>query len=322
MEHQIDIVIPWVDGNDPDHRTRRYAAMGGETALMADDTGGDTRFANMGELRWTLASINRFMPWVRKIYIVTDHQRPEAELAWVSDRIADPIAVEIVDHTTVFRGYEDLIPVFNCNSIETMIWRIPGLADHYIYFNDDTFAMAPMSPADWFDGESLVVHGHRMSRRWGAMLQRLRQLIHGAGAQGFKTPMLMAAATLESDHFIYHYHCPLPQSRVLLERFYQLHPELLRQNASYKFRDPHQYNPQTLCCLLAERENLLRIDRSDTNLFLKPKASRPDYLQKRLPKPGTHTLLQMGCINSLDRTTPEEQARFSHWICNLLEVDE
>ena len=75
---KIDAVITWVDGKDPVHREKR-AKYADSSMLRADDVAGDTRFVEVGELKWCVASINRYAPWINKIYIVTDSQDPHLE---------------------------------------------------------------------------------------------------------------------------------------------------------------------------------------------------------------------------------------------------
>ena len=191
----IDIVYTWVDGNDPRLNALRSRYAGTPASGMSDDTGGTTRYANLGELAWSVASVNRFIPWARRIFIVTDGQDPMPLLEPVLRQFSHPVPVEVVDHRTIFRGCEELLPVFNSISIETMLWRIPGLSDRYIYFNDDTFVMAPMQPSDWFDGERLILHGHRMPLWWASLLDRLR-MRGGRNVIGFKTAMIAAARQL------------------------------------------------------------------------------------------------------------------------------
>lgn len=73
--YPIDAVITWVDGNDPEHRRKRLSyEKGGESRL--DDVAGDIRYVSIGEIRYCVASILRFAPFVRKIFIVTDGQDP------------------------------------------------------------------------------------------------------------------------------------------------------------------------------------------------------------------------------------------------------
>ena len=62
MSKPIDIVYTWVDGNDPRLNAIRRRYAGHDTEEMPDDTSGATRYSNLGELAWSVASVNRFMP--------------------------------------------------------------------------------------------------------------------------------------------------------------------------------------------------------------------------------------------------------------------
>ena len=66
---KIDAVITWVDGDDPRHRAKRQQ-FGTQKMLNTDDIAGNTRYKSVGEIFYCVASINRFAPWINKIYIV------------------------------------------------------------------------------------------------------------------------------------------------------------------------------------------------------------------------------------------------------------
>lgn len=72
---KIDAVITWVDGDDPAHKAKRMKYASSEV-LGAADKAADTRFSDLGEIFWCVASLNRFAPWLNRIYIVTDAQDP------------------------------------------------------------------------------------------------------------------------------------------------------------------------------------------------------------------------------------------------------
>ena len=55
---KIDAVITWVDGNDPVHRRKRMTYANPDM-LLADDIAGDTRFVEVGEIAWCVASIKQ-----------------------------------------------------------------------------------------------------------------------------------------------------------------------------------------------------------------------------------------------------------------------
>src|SRR6185437_13294000 len=57
--------------------------------------------------------------------------------------------ISIIDHTEIFKDKKDL-PTFNSQAIESNLHRIPHLAEHFIYFNDDFFLGAPVQHKDFF----------------------------------------------------------------------------------------------------------------------------------------------------------------------------
>jgi UDP-N-acetylglucosamine-lysosomal-enzyme len=54
------------------------------------------------------------------------------------------------------------LPVFSSSSIESNLDRIPGLSDIFLYFNDDVFLAAPISPDDYItpSGEQTIYLSH------------------------------------------------------------------------------------------------------------------------------------------------------------------
>ena len=102
----------------------------------------------------------KFASFVRKIFIVTDEQTPsinEIVKKYFPKRISD---IEIIDHKHIFRDYEDFLPTFNSICISNMLWRIEGLSDHFVYFNDDVFLTRKISPEVWFKKARPVLRGN------------------------------------------------------------------------------------------------------------------------------------------------------------------
>ncbi|GAB5031142.1 n-acetylglucosamine-1-phosphotransferase subunits alpha beta-like [Nannochloropsis oceanica] len=101
----------------------------------------ENRYRDSNELRFSLRSLDRFAPWVRKVYLVTDNQIPK----WLA---LDNPRLEIIPHTAIFPNKSHL-PVFSSPAIEAHLHRIPGLSQKFIYFNDDVFLAAPTYPEDF-----------------------------------------------------------------------------------------------------------------------------------------------------------------------------
>ena len=140
----IDLVCMWVDGDDPEwiqRRNRRRAALRGETPSDTDAALAAHLYRSRDELRYALRSVAMYAPFFRKIFLVTDDQRPE----WLNE---DDDRLEVISHRDILDP--EHLPTFNSNAIDTGLHRIPGLAEHYVYTNDDIMFCAPIGPEHFF----------------------------------------------------------------------------------------------------------------------------------------------------------------------------
>lgn len=144
----VDLVYTWVDGSDPRWRRRKFAALQSIDAECVNETAiAGSRFKNRDELKYSLRSVEMYASWVQHIYIVTDGQVP----SWLD--LSHP-KITIVDHTEIFAN-EGVLPVFNSHAIESQLHRISGLAEQYIYMNDDVFFGRPTDPDLFFTSSGL-----------------------------------------------------------------------------------------------------------------------------------------------------------------------
>lgn len=138
----VDAVYMWVDGNDPIWREKKNREIERLTGYRPPDSVDESRFRDNGELRYSLRSINEFCPWVRRIILVSDDQRPE----WLD---AEDSRIRIVSHRELF-GQEGRLPTFNSHAIGSRLHHIPGLSEKYIILNDDVFVGRPIGPEAFF----------------------------------------------------------------------------------------------------------------------------------------------------------------------------
>lgn len=142
----IDLVYLWVDGNDPTWQAKRDAALGNSESKSSANCEG--RYANHNELLYSLRSIEKYAPWINKIFIVTDNQIPK----WLNPN--NP-KIQIIDHTEILPN--ESLPCFNSTVIEHFIADIPGLSEHFLFSNDDMYLNRPTSPEDFFTSEGLPI---------------------------------------------------------------------------------------------------------------------------------------------------------------------
>lgn len=135
-KNRIDFVLTWVDGSDPDWQAvrRRYSPDKG-----AD--GGTARYRDWENLQYWFRGVEKFAPWVDKIYFVTWGHVP----AWLN---TDHPKLRIVRHEDYMKP--EYLPTFNINSIELNFHHIPGLSERFVYFNDDMFLLKEVTEQDFF----------------------------------------------------------------------------------------------------------------------------------------------------------------------------
>lgn len=141
----IDIVVTWVDGDDPVWQNKKAKY----TGVKISDGNTAARYRDLGTLKYWFRGIEKFAPWVRYVYFVTDDQKP----AWLN---LDHPKLKWVKHTDYIP--EQYLPTFNSHVIEWNLHRIDGLSENFIYFNDDVFLIKKTNPSDFFvDGKPCVL---------------------------------------------------------------------------------------------------------------------------------------------------------------------
>lgn len=133
----IDVVILWVDGSDPAWQAQKRQYL----PPSEKDSDSPNRYRDWGLLPYWFRSLERFAPWVRTVHFVTWGHVP----AFLNP---DAPKLHIVRHEEFIP--EAYLPTFSSHTIEMNIHRIPGLAEHFIYFNDDMFLLQPREPRDFF----------------------------------------------------------------------------------------------------------------------------------------------------------------------------
>lgn len=139
QDHQpVDLVVTWVCP-DPTNDTLRNSYTGDPKASN------NSRTKSQEELLCLFRSIDMFAPWIRRIYVISVTGYP----GWLN--VNNPRVV-IVSHSDIFKDTTNL-PTFNSIAIESQIHHIPGLAERYIYCNDDMWFGTPVHREDFFDSE-------------------------------------------------------------------------------------------------------------------------------------------------------------------------
>ncbi len=178
----IDIVYTWVDSTDPDWLAgKRTVAHEIDPHVHSGDADDPSRYHSHDELRYSLRSVAMFADFVRHVFVVTDGQVP----SWLD---TEHPRLTVVDHSEIFAD-DRCLPTFNSHAIESRLHHIAGLAEHYLYLNDDFFFGRPVPPEGFFHANGttkLFLSGAKIpaagasgaARSVDAAAQNTRRLIH------------------------------------------------------------------------------------------------------------------------------------------------
>lgn len=145
----IDFVILWVDGSDPEWLAEKRKYLPPAEA----DSDSANRYRDWGLLPYWFRAVEKFAPWVRKIHFVTWGHVP----AFLN---LDAPKLHVVRHDEFIPA--EYLPTFSSHTIEMNIHRIPDLAEHFVYFNDDMFLLRPMEPGDFFQDGLPCTYGREV----------------------------------------------------------------------------------------------------------------------------------------------------------------
>ncbi|MHC9537670.1 stealth family protein [Dellaglioa sp. BT-FLS60] len=138
---KIDFVVTWVDGADPELIESK------KNFLPKEKINNDSiRYRDYGTFKYWFRSVEKYAPWVNKIYVVTNGQVPDF--------------LDIKNDKIIFIKHSDYIPneylpTFSSIPIELNFANITGLSEHFVVFNDDTFLNDYVKPTDFFSKSGL-----------------------------------------------------------------------------------------------------------------------------------------------------------------------
>ncbi|MCX7117043.1 MAG: stealth family protein [Legionellales bacterium] len=316
----IDVVITWVDGEDQVHAKKLaqcLAAMG----IKRPEAAAPTRFNQCGEIDYCVRSIARFAPWVRTIYIVTDEQIPKDRDQWAKTSFGKKI--KLIDHRDIFRGFEEHLPTFNSLTIESMLWRIKGLSERFIYFNDDCFLIRPVTPLDFFQEGKCVLRGtwktQSEQKRWEVFkrgFERAFKITIPLKNIDFFRALQERTARLAGwgTRYFHLPHEPIPLKKKSFDDYFQTYPEILSQNLKYRFRSDQQYSIVALMAHLALKQHLVVLDRRMGSVTVNGACHSPHKIERRLVKAERNKNVAFVCMQSMDAALGPTQENMFEWL--------
>ena len=215
----------------------------------------DARFRDYGFLRYWFRGIEKFAPWVRKIHFITSGQKPE----WLDEN--NP-KIHLVNH----RDYipHEFLPTYNSVVIERYIHRIPGLAEHFVYFNDDFYIINHISSERFFrNGLPCDIAAFQYNPSWSQWYRRIKNNIRLINKH-FDKPEVMTkfhdkwfdksyGSRARWNYLLKYYnkfitlrtpHNAQPYLKSTFEEVWEAEGKELTTTSANRFRDSSDYTPE------------------------------------------------------------------------------
>ena len=303
-ETPIDAVILWVDGNDEIYKEKMLPYI--ENKAKVNTERFRTRYDQVNEIKFTIDSILKFAPYIRNVFIITDNQTPS--FLKEDEYINRYEKIKIIDHSVIFKGHEDHLPTFNCRPIETCMHRIPELAEHFIYFNDDFFLINKTTPEDFFKNGLPILRGKWLKFPEDKLKHKFKK-----PRVGHKHAQQLGARLLSFKKYYNFRHTPHPLRKSTFKNYFEGNPDVFLENIKYRFRSPNQFTPQGFANHIEIKNKTCHL-KGDLQLMYFRSYKKPMYWYKFKLNTKSKDNLFLG-LQSLDRC-PQHILRY---ILNWLE---
>jgi hypothetical protein len=234
--------------------------------------------------------------------------------------------LKIIDHKHIFRDYEKFLPTFNSSSIHTMLWRIEGLSDRFVCFNDDVILIREHSELDWFIGDRPVLMGKWLCPPFRRIAgNKLKTLInrHIKGNKDYVPKVSFYIRQWKSAAFLgfrrrYYFqdHTPHPFSKETFSGFFSANRELLEEIISYRFRDPGQL----LTSSMAYHLEIMKGNRNLRKLWIGyfHPYYRTNTMNRRMEKCKTDSRYRSVCIQNIEMLDAGLREKIFTWIESVI----
>lgn len=246
---EVDFVVTWVDGSDPAWlvEKKRYEQ---ECKHYAGDDRA-VRYRDWDSLKYWFRGVEAFAPWVRRVHLITWGHTPE----WLN---TNHPKLNVVRHEQYI--HEVYLPTFNSHTIELNLHHIEGLAEQFVYFNDDMFLLRPV-PKDLFFQNGLPVDDAILNPTIAAGYPHYVEYIaaHNIGVINahfekvdvickapekwicpqYGRPWLRTMLMMPWHHFsgFVNDHLPQPFLKDTFKKVWAAEPDVLHETCTHRFRD-------------------------------------------------------------------------------------
>lgn len=230
----IDLVVPYVDSSDKNWQElfNKYNPNAGE---QIEEVNAANRFRGQGDFfRFFFRGLAANLPWIRKIHLLVQSKSQVPD--WL-----DVNKVHVVLHKEFIP--EEYLPTFNSCTIEMFLWNIPGLAEKFLYLNDDMFIIKQTLKTDFFIDDKV---------RENFVTTPIGGIFGSHCTNAFKT-------IYNNDNFIRPDHEAKPYYKSVVKECYFKFEKMIK-NSITQFRDAKNYNCYLYSLYQKKKELVIKSD--------------------------------------------------------------
>ncbi len=312
MSDKIDFVVTWVDGSDPEWLKEKNKYLPVEKMGAVEN-----RYKDWGLFKYWFRGVEKFAPWVNKVYFITWGHIPN----WLDTSNSKLVIVNHKDYIP-----SEYLPTFNSNVIEMNLGRIKDLSENFVLFNDDMFLIKKVNKNDFFynnkpkDTVALNVHCPKRSMIIQSICNNNTGIINEyfdfkrAIKENYSIwfnyksgkNILRTVALLKCPRFpgFYNAHVSVSHKKSMFKKIWKLEPELLHETSTHKFRRSTEINHWLLKDWYISEGNVV----NRTNKFGKSFHIYGDNYENILSKIVQYIENQKGkeiCINDTETTNEQ-----------------
>lgn len=210
MKYNIDVVWTWCGLPESEHC--RYSE----------------------DLKYSIRSVAQNIPWYNRIFIVVqdDFQVP----FWMKKKFPEKVKnkIQIVRIRDIIpRKY---LPTNNSHVIQSYVYRIKGLSEHFVFLTDDMYVGRPTLPSDFFDPAT----GAPVNRHYPGPPD------HSIAQTDHRIPYVRMWVNAILKHKIHHtriQHQILPYRKSLIQKYAAIYKQELHKGSLQRHRSgEHDFN--------------------------------------------------------------------------------
>ena len=280
---QIDIVYTWVDNKDKNWKRKK--------AIYSDkninfDANIINRFSNNNELKYSLRSIYKYANWVNTIYIVVmDGQQPD----WLNLRHPK---IKLVNHSHIIS--KEYLPTFNSHVIEANLYKIKGLSENFLYFNDDMFLGNYIKKSDIISKDGSPYY---FKAPWNCKYIGKSKNTNKSYVAAWKNNNEIINKLYPDKKNTCPWHQATPCQKSIFRKLVTMYPERFIETSQTRFRSNNNIAPIGLASVYSFKSGHSILKKSPSNIYIRGAcignvSQQLDNIMKKRPK--------FFCINDIN----------------------